>query len=487
MENEQLKDNRLILLTGATGYIGGRLLRELEKRKKRVRCMVRRPEFLVNRVSKTTEVVKGDVFDTESLQNAMQGAHTAYYLVHSLGVKGQFEENERLAANSFIKAAVQTNIQRIIYLGGLGVGTNLSKHLSSRQEVGSILRTSGINTIEFRASIVLGSGSLSFEMVRALVQRLPIMITPRWVRVLAQPIAVEDVITYLAGALDVEVAQSTIFEIGGADRVSYQEIMQEYARQMQLKRLIIPVPVLTPWLSSYWLALVTPLYYQIGRRLIAGVKNETVVRNDEASRIFGIRPKGISEAIARALKNEDREFAETRWCDALPAHSLERHWGGVRSGTRFIDSREIKVARTPSDAFRPIQCIGGELGWYRHNWLWGLRGLLDQLIGGVGLRRGRRDQKCLLPGDTVDFWRVEELEQDHMLRLASEMKMPGRAWLQYEVKETESGSVIRQTAIFDAVGLSGFLYWYLLYPLHMLIFKGTLSEIAKTVTKEENP
>jgi len=478
-----MKRGDLVLLTGATGYIGGRLLLELQERVCRVRCLARRPEYLSPRVAEGTEVVRGDVFDQPSLQRALTGVHTAFYLVHSLAGKGSFEENDRLAAAGFAKAAEQAGVRRIVYFGGLGKGPGLSRHLASRQEVGEILRASGVPTIELRASIVIGSGSLSFEMVRALVEKLPVMTTPRWVRSLAQPIAIEDVLAYLVAALDRDVHESVVYEIGGADRVSYEGIMREYAAVRGLRRLIIPVPALTPWLSSLWLALVTPLYFRVGRRLIEGVRNPTVVDDAAALRDFPVRPMGIRRAIERALENEDREFAQTRWSGALPAGSIEHPWGGVRFGSRLVDSRELRVPVAPSALFRPVQCIGGEQGWYSYDWLWSVRGFVDKLLGGVGIGRRPLDSRCVLPGDTVGFWRVESLEPDRLLNLRAEMKLPGRAWLQFEVEEDPEGALLRQSAIFDPVGLWGLLYWYALYPLHLLIFPRMIRGIASSAVR----
>ncbi|KPJ92479.1 MAG: epimerase, partial [Gemmatimonas sp. SG8_17] len=317
-----------ILLTGATGYVGGRLLEALESRGLELRCMARQPDFLLPRVATSTEVVAGDVFDRASLAAALAGVHTAYYLVHSMGAKGDFERGDRTAAANFAAAARHAGVRRIVYLGGLGDGTDLSKHLESRQEVGRILRESGVPTVEFRASIIIGSGSLSFEMIRALVEKLPVMITPRWVGAKAQPIAVEDVVAYLVGALDLAHDESVVFEIGGSDCVSYGHIMKEYARQRRLRRLMIPVPVLTPALSSLWLGLVTPVYARIGRKLVDSLRNPTVVNDDSALRAFPLRPMGVTEAIARALKNEDREFALTRWSDAVSSPGVASTAGG---------------------------------------------------------------------------------------------------------------------------------------------------------------
>jgi uncharacterized protein YbjT (DUF2867 family) len=470
----------LTLLTGATGYVGGRLLSALEARGARLRCLARRPEYLGRRVAETTEVVAGDLLDGESLRSAMRGVEVAYYLVHSMGKGGEFEERDREAARNFAAAARDCGVKRIVYLGGLGDGGGLSPHLRSRQEVGRRLRDSGVPTVELRASIIIGSGSLSFEMIRVLVERLPIMVTPRWVRKRAQPIAIEDVIEYLIAAAELEAAESRVYEIGGADRVSYREIMQEYARQRGLRRTMIPVPVLTPRLSSLWLGLVTPVYARVGRELVDSLRNETIVNDPSAQTDFAIRPRGIAEAIARARVNEDREFAETRWSDALSSGETAS-WGGAKYGTRIVDSRSIHVPCEPSRSFRPIRRIGGDAGWYYADWLWRLRGFLDLLMGGVGSRRGRRDPDHPVPGETVDFWRVEAYEKDRLLRLRAEMKLPGRAWLQFEVEDDDAGSVVRQTAIFDPVGLSGLLYWYGLYPIHKLVFAGMLRGIARAI------
>jgi uncharacterized protein YbjT (DUF2867 family) len=474
-----------ILLTGASGYVGGRLLRAIEKSGRAVRCLARQPEFLASRLAKSTEVVKGDCLDRNSLGPAMVGVHTAYYLVHSMASGGQFEEEDRKAAENFAAAAQAAGVQRIIYLGGLGNGEQgLSSHLRSRQEVGNILRSSGVACVEFRASIVIGSGSLSFEMIRALVQRLPVMICPRWVAVKAQPIAVEDVISYLMAALDLPDGEDGVFEIGGADQVSYGEIMQEYARQCGLRRWMIPVPVLTPRLSSLWLGLVTPIYARIGRKLVDSMRNPTLVQDPSALKVFRVQPMGLAAAIARALRHEDEEFAATRWSDAMSSGVQPRAWGGVQFGTRLVDSRMTRVAVAPHFAFLPVARIGGANGWYFADFLWQLRGFLDLVVGGVGLRRGRRDPHTLVVGDALDFWRVERFEPDHCLRLAAEMKLPGRAWLEFQVEAEGAGSTIRQTAIFDPAGLGGLLYWYALYPMHLWIFGGMLRKIAAAAVRE---
>jgi uncharacterized protein YbjT (DUF2867 family) len=469
----------LTLLTGASGYVGGRLRRALEADGRSLRCMARRPEYLRSKVAAGTEVVAGDVSDPGSLSRALAGVDTAYYLIHSMASSREYAEQDRAGAEAFAAAARAAGTRRIIYLGGLGQGDDLSHHLASRQEVGRVLRQSGIPTIEFRASIVIGSGSLSFELIRALVEKLPAMITPSWVATPTQPIGIEDLVAYLLAALDLRPTESAIYEIGGPDRVSYGDLMQEYGRLRGLERVMIPVPLLTPRLSSLWLALVSPVHARVGRELIDGVRNETVVRDDRALRDFRIRPRGIREMLARALVNEDLGFAATRWSDALSSQGAPRSWGGVKFGSRRVDSRAAWARCSPEQAFRPISRIGGSVGWYYGNRLWRLRGLLDLAVGGPGLRRGRRDPDGVAAGDDLDWWRVEEVRPGHLLRLAAEMRLPGRAWLQFEVTPQHGGSLIRQTALFDPVGLAGLIYWYGLWGIHQLVFAGMLRNIVK--------
>ncbi len=466
-----------ILLTGATGYVGGRLLKMLESQGYAVRCLARRPEHLKEKIGQATEVVAGDLLDEASLLKAMAGIDTAFYLVHSMGTKGVFEEEERRSAMNFSRAAKMAGVKKIVYLGGLSHGSELSAHLKSRQQVGEILRSSGVPVLEFQASIIVGSGSLSFEMIRSLMERLPVMTTPKWVNVLAQPISIEDVVQYLLEAARLPIAESRVFEIGGPEKMSYLDLMREYGRQKGLKRLIIPVPVLSPGLSSLWLGLITPLYARVGRKLVESIRHETTVHDDSALRTFAVRPMPIREAIRRALNNEDREFAETRWSDAYSL-SVRKSWGGTRFGNRLIDSRSRDVAADCDKAFAVIQRIGGRNGWYFADWLWRLRGFIDLLIGGVGMRRGRRDPEKLIAGDVVDCWRVEKIEPGRSLRLSAEMRMPGRAWLIFEVDPNAGGCRITQTAMYDPVGLWGLAYWYAVWPVHQLIFSGMLREIS---------
>lgn len=447
-----------------------------------MRCLARRPTGLASRVGAATEVVQGDVLEADSLGPALEGVESAYYMVHSMGSGTDFEEQDRTAARNFGTAARRAGVRRIIYLGGLGHGRDLSPHLRSRQEVGEVLRESGVPVLELRASIVIGSGSLSFEMIRALVERLPVMITPRWVEVEAQPIAVDDLLDYLVASLEVPLTESRVFEIGGADRVTYGDLMREYARQRGLRRAMIRVPVLTPWLSSLWLGLVTPLYARVGRKLAESIKHPTVVSDPSALEVFPVRPRGMREAIAAALRNEDHEIAESRWYDARSSGGEARDASGLRFGSRLVDSRTVELDVGPEEAFAPIRRIGGDTGWYAYDGLWRLRGFLDLLVGGVGVRRGRPEPETLHVGDALDFWRVEAYEPGRRLRLAAEMKLPGRAWLEFEVVPRDGGATLRQTALFDPLGLFGRAYWYGVAPLHRLVFAGMLRGIARAAT-----
>ena len=440
---------RLIALTGATGYVGGRLLGRLQELGQPVRCVTRDPQRLAGRAAAGTEVVRADVLQTDRLARALEGVDTAYYLVHSMADPGSFAEVDRRAAASFAAAAERAGVRRIVYLGGLGHEDRLSDHLASRHEVGEILRSGSVATIEFRASVIIGSGSLSFEMVRALVDRLPVMITPRWVSTPSQPIAIDDVLDYLVAALDLPADESRIYEIGGADVVTYGDLMREYAAQRGLRRHMISVPLLTPRLSGLWLGLVTPLHARVGRKLVDGVQNQTVVRDDAALRDLPIRPRGVRDAIASALEIE-----------------------------RMVDARTVWVPSPPHQAFTPIRRIGGATGWYALDALWHVRGLIDQLVGGVGLRRGRRDPDHIAPGDPLDFWRVERYEPGRLLRLRAEMRLPGRAWLEFEAIPERGGTRLRQTAEFHPTGLAGRLYWYSLLPIHVAIFRRMLRSIA---------
>lgn len=472
------------LVTGATGYVGGRLWRRLEERGEGVRLMVRRPTSLPEEIGAASEVVRADVLEPATLGPALEGIRLAYYLIHSLGARAGFDEVDRRAAHDFARAARAAGVERIVYLGGLAHDAELSDHLGSRQEVGRILRAeSGAQVIELRASVIIGSASLSFDMIRSLVRRLPVMVTPRWVEVASQPIAIDDVLEYLeqAGAVGAEGHQ--VLEVGGADVVSYGDMMREYARQRGLRRWMVRVPFLTPRLSSLWLGLVTPLYARVGRKLIESIRHASVVRDARALDMFDLRPRGMPEAMRAAIEEEERAFQGSNWHDALSAGGAPRTWAGVRFHNRLIDDRSIDVEASTDEAFAPVERIGGRQGWYAFDWLWKVRGFIDLLVGGVGVRRGRPASGALGVGDRLDFWRVEVLEPGRRLRLAAEMKLPGRAWLEFNVTATEGGARIRQTAIFDPVGLAGLGYWYGIYPLHRLVFASMLKGIAKAATR----
>jgi uncharacterized protein YbjT (DUF2867 family) len=468
-----------ILLTGATGYIGGRLLRRFEEEGQPVRCLTRRPEVLAQSVAASTAIVAGDLLAPEPLRAAFEGVRVAYYLVHSMAAGGRFEVRDRRAAANFAAAARAAGVSQIVYLGGLGSERDLSRHLASRHEVGQILRASGVATLELRSSIVIGSGSASYEAVLAIVELMPLVLAPRSAETPAQPIAIEDVVEYLLAASRLEVPLNRIVEIGGRDKTTYAEIMREYARQRGLRRKVVATRLATPRLSRWFLSVTTPIYGPIAASMVESMRNETTVHNSLADEHFDIRPLSLPEAIERALHNEDKQYAETRWSDALPT-DVDR-WGGANVGKRRVFTRSLRVASQPEDAFAPIQRIGGTTGWYAANWFWLLRGLVDTARGGVGLRRGRRDPTDLRIGDTIDFWRVERYEPDRLLRLKAEMKIPGRLWLQFEINRQHHTTQIRQTTIFDPAGLVGVAYWYTLYPLHRWAFTRMLAGIRQAI------
>jgi len=489
---------RVILLTGASGYIGGELLSTLSSRGETVRCLVRDPSALGKPLASGVEVVQADLLKADTLPDALTGCDTAYYLVHSMGGPRDFAEADRQAARNFGAAAKAAGVRRIIYLGGLAEpGSRVSHHLASRLEVGQILRDSGVPVIEFRASVVLGPGSLSFEIMRSLVERLPVMITPRWVRVPCQPIAADDLLAYLTGALDLPVGEGAAIQIGGADTVSYGGLMVEYARQRGLWRPIIPVPVLTPWLSSLWLRLIVPAQAKVGRRLIEGLSAPTVVTDRSGAARFPVRPKSVAASVQWALSEEDRRVEQASWPSLLPrdlctARRPRGDWVpsqdaggdcghralGWRDGHWLKDSRSIEVPCDPQSAFEPIRRIGGKTGWYCGSLLWRLRGAMDRLLGGPGYCRVRTDPVELREGQRVDSWRVVLVEPGRRVRLRSEMKMPGRAWLEFEVTG-DGPCTIHQTALFDPKGLTGLVYWYAMAPFHGYLFPTMLRRIAK--------
>ncbi|MHC4881719.1 MAG: SDR family oxidoreductase [Planctomycetota bacterium] len=477
-----VEKEKRILVTGATGYVGGKLAKALTCYPYRLRCLVRDPLKLYQPVLDAAEVVQGNVLDPNSLAAALEDVDTAFYLIHSMAAGVNFAERDRLAANHFVQAAKSAGVKRIIYLGGLGDEQKLSAHLASRQEVGRIFAKSGITTLEFRASIIIGVGSVSFEMIRTLVEKLPVMVTPRWVQTEAQPIAIEDVIGYLLEAIEVPLEKSRIFEIGGPERISYKGLMVEYAHQRHLHRLMIPVPVLTPYLSSLWLRFVTPLYVRIGRALIEGIRNPTIVKDPSSQTFFSVKPRTIQEAMRRSLQEEDNEFVNYRACQlhSKETTTCQKYTG--RQGSRIIESYAVTVPTSPKRAFETIEQIGGSNGWHYANWLWHLRGWIDQMAGGVGMRQTQRKQAPLVVGDQVDFWCVDAIETGRLLRLRAEMKLPGQAWLQFETELRNGKTVLCQTAIFKPHGLAGLMYWYGAWPFHWFIFKGMIKAVANRIS-----
>ena len=478
-----------VLLAGATGYVGGRLVPRLLAAGHRVRVLVRDPDRLQGRDwLPRVEVVRGDVFDPASLTAALADADVAYYLVHSLAGGAGFHERDMEAARRFGHAARAAGVGRILYLGALGdPRADLSEHLRSRQQTGDALREAGVPVTEFRAAIVVGAGSVSFEMIRYLTERLPVMICPRWVYTRVQPIAIRDVLDYLLAALATPASAGRIIEIGGADILIYREMMLGYARARGLRRWLIPVPVLTPRLSSYWVHWVTPIPAAIAEPLIEGLRSEVVVRDTTARALFpAIHPMGYQSAVAEALAQLNAGEVETAWSDALATSQGDRAPAVLAEQAGMVYERRQRVVHaSPAAVYRAFTGLGGERGWLYANGLWRVRGLMDRLVGGVGLRRGRRHPSQIRVGDALDFWRVEAVIPDHVLRLRAEMKVPGRAWLEFEAEARGDGTtLLRQTATFAPKGLSGLLYWYVLYPIHGAIFAGMLAALAKQAERE---
>ena len=475
-------DSLRVLVTGITGYIGGRLTPLLVEAGYRVRVLVRDKTRLQGRAwLEHVEIVQGDVLEPETLTAALQGVDVAYYFIHSMRGGENFHDRDVRGARNFGEAAKQAGVQRIIYLGGLGdADAKLSEHLRSRQETGDALRHAGVAVTEFRAGVIIGSGSLSFEMIRYLTERVPVMICPRWIYTRIQPISIRDTLNYLVSALTVPESADRIIEIGGAEVVTYGDMMMGYAKARGLQRFMLPVPFLTPHLSSYWVHLVTPIPSDIARPLISGLRNEVVVRDDVASEIFpDIVPVDFETAVRRALAKLNAHDVETSWADALVSSAplvtpaqLTTHEGMI------IEHRQHVVNASPGAVFRAFTGVGGENGWLYLNWAWHIRGIVDRLVGGVGLRRGRRREGVQV-GDALDFWRVEAVEPGRLLRLRAEMKVPGVAWLQFKAEPLADGTThLSQDAFFAPKGLFGILYWYLLYPIHRLIFSGMIRELA---------
>ncbi|QIP88184.1 SDR family oxidoreductase [Streptomyces sp. Tu 2975] len=485
------------LVTGASGYIGGRLVPELLEAGHRVRCLARTPGKLRDHPwAAAAEVVKGDVTDADSVAAALRGIDVAYYLVHALGTGSGFEETDRRAARTFAEQARAAGVRRVVYLGGLtprGVpARELSPHLRSRAEVGRIFLDAPVPATVLRAAVVIGSGSASFEMLRYLTERLPVMVTPSWVRTPVQPIGVRDVLRYLVGSATMPDDVNRAFDIGGPDVLTYREMMRRYAAVAGLpQRLIVPVPVLTPRLSSHWVGLVTPVPASIARPLTESLRHEVVCQEHDIARYapdFPGHPLPFDEAVDLALRRVREAQVATRWSSAglpgAPSDPLptDPDWAG---GSLYVDERQRTVEASRQALWKVIEGIGGENGWYSFPLAWAVRGLLDRFIGGVGLRRGRRDAEHLRAGDSLDFWRVEEIEAGHLLRLRAEMRLPGLAWLEMYAEDDDEGRTrYRQRALFHPRGLFGHAYWWSVSPFHAVVFGGMARNIARVAAEE---
>jgi uncharacterized protein YbjT (DUF2867 family) len=478
-----------VLITGATGYIGGRLARWLLQRGWRVRCLVRSRQKLAMREwadDPRLEIVEVALDDAEALKEAMRGCGAAFYLIHSMAVQGgDFHRRDLELASGFALAAAAAGLTRIIYLGGLGeTGDDLSEHLASRREVEVALASGPVPVTTLRAAIIIGSGSASFEMLRYLVERLPVMITPRWVRTECQPIAVRNVLHYLVACLTTPATIGQTLDIGGPDILSYRDLMHIAADELGLRRrIIIAVPVLTPRLSSLWIHLVTPIDRRMARPLAEGLRNRVVCRDQRVIEMMPQPLLDVRSAIALAIGKSAADDIETSWSDAgvIPG---DPDWAG---GTLLSDRRELVVDAEPAAVFRACSRIGGDNGWYSTDWLWWLRGVFDRLVGGPGLRRGRRDQERLIVGDAVDFWRVIGIEKDRRLELVAEMRLPGRARLEWTIEPLGDSRRCRlvQNARFQPRGLWGLLYWYSVSPLHIFVFPGLIRGIAEAAKREQ--
>jgi uncharacterized protein YbjT (DUF2867 family) len=470
-----------VLVTGATGYIGGRLVPRLVQQGRTVRCVVRDPSRLAGRGWDTVEIIEGDLSDPAVLPRVLEGVDVAYYLIHSMATGDTFGELDRMMATHFGMAAAVAGLKRIIYLGGLGdPATVSSKHLVSRHEVGRALAVGGVPVLEFRAAVIIGSGSASFEIIRHLTERLPLMITPDWVNTRCQPIGVRDVLDYLLQALDHPTAAG-VFEIGGPDVLTYREMMLRYGRARGLRRWIITMPVPHPTLSARFVDLLTPVPYRIAKPLIESLQTETVVRDDSARRHFTVEPATYDLAVSRALERMATDDVQTTWASSLASFGdqlVASRQLAVHEGM-LLDRSRCTVRAPATVVFEVICSLGGNAGWPSGNWLWQLRGVMDRMAGGVGMRRGRRHPRELHLGEPLDFWRVEALEPPHLLRLRAEMQLPGNAWLQFEVLDDTVGSRVEQTAFYDPRGFLGYLYWWAVHPFHRFIFPGMIRAIGR--------
>lgn len=477
-----MSDTKLILVTGATGYVGGRLIPRLLEAGYGVRVFVRNPQKLNGiKWSKRVQIAVGDVHSRETLLCALSGVYAAYYLIHSMTDGAGFAEQDKVAAQNFGEIAKNAGVKRVVYLGALGdPRAHLSKHLRSRHETGEALRNSGVCLTEFRAAIIVGSGSISFEMIRYLTERIPIMICPRWVLSKVQPIAVENVISYLVESLKKPESANQIIEIGGADVLTYGYMMKAYANVRGLHRLLLHVPVLTPRLSSYWVHWVAPISATYARPLIEGLRNEVFVTNNKASTIFPeVKPSGYEHAIRQALSQLNPEYFKVKF-DEVEDAGRSVCFSKIQNGM-IIEIRQKIVHSDVEAVYKSFTELGGTSGW-PCNLAWRLRAAIDKIIGGVGMRKGRPETGNIELRDIVDFFRVVKIEPNKMIRLKAEMKLPGDGWLQFEAKPVEDNlTSLVQTVFFAPKGLLGIIYWYLLYPIHWIIFAKMINMLAAKV------
>lgn len=460
-----------ILITGATGYVGRRLKeRFLKENGTGIRLMVRNKNKVSPAVRDQVDIVEGDTFNKDALRKALEGIDVAYYLIHSMGKGHDFESKDRTSAENFRDVCIEKGVRRIIYLGGLGAAETASKHLRSRMETGEILsaKENRVETISFRAGVIIGAGSASFEIIRNLIQKLPAMITPKWVNTMTQPVAIDDVIDYLYAAAALDHTGNLVVDIG-TDAMNFKTMMTTAAQVMGLKRHLIPVPVLSPRLSSYWLILFTPIPFAMASALVEGLKSETILLNDHAEKYFPhITPMPFEQCVKSAIKEMEHDHIISRWCDSSGGNICDLNDVDLPPGPILRDRRTFDIGSlTPEQVFRSVCSLGGETGWFAYNMLWQIRGLVDKLMGGYGLNRGRRLQRELRVGDAVDFWKVADIKPEKRLLLLAQMKVPGKAWLEFDIKE---GQLI-QTAHFHPKGLLGRTYWYSVMPMHLLVFE----------------
>ncbi|MEO0551789.1 MAG: SDR family oxidoreductase [Bacteroidota bacterium] len=478
-----------ILLTGSTGYIGRRLLPILVQNGNHVTCIVRDKRrfdwedfdqsFLTH-----VEVLEADFSTSETTDNLPDHFDAAYYLIHSLTQSSSdFHELEQQIAGNFSAYLSNTTCKHLIYLGGIANDSNLSKHLASRKSVEEILKSSGIPTTVLRAAIIIGSGSASFEIIRDLVEKLPIMVAPKWLNSRCQPIGIRNVINYLSGTLLNEKMYGKVYDIGGPDILTYRQMLYQYAQVRRLKRFILTVPVLTPRLSSLWLYFVTSTAYTLARNLVDSMKNDVVVKNTGIEKAIPISLSAYRETLKSAFSKINQKNVVSSWKDAISHTSLDKNFLDfieVPEYGCFHDLRKIQFDRSAQEVTSNIWQIGGARGWYFGNFLWKVRGFLDQLVGGVGLRRGRRDNFDLKAGDSLDFWRVLRADiGKKQLLLYAEMKLPGEAWLEFKIKENGGKNTLIQKATFRPLGLWGRLYWYLVLPFHFIIFPMMAKNIVR--------